>query len=598
MHPARVLSISSASLVALVATASPARAFQGGQVVFSIDWQGPTISQPDSASAIPITEADVLLAPGGVPAYGPLQNPAMRIRGSGLGLAKYPLCVGHAAGDPCRIEVDALSDGTEPLLLAVPTAAHKRHFWFSVDEYARGILGPAPAHAQVFTEFLTGDSASDVFMDTGLPPGPLPPGAVTPNNVGLFDGNGTSSPSVFVYPGFGLKEPNPGTLPQVLPNVGDNLDALDVGNWTPFPALGAFFSLDGGFLDPLTGTQYSNSAALESKHPGDVLRTPSLGASILVYASANQLGLDLVGAAGSDDLDALVVHENGNGTFQPSQTPFDWNSTSDTPATDMVLFSVRRGSAVIGHPDSIFGLPIEPGDILTTPLAPALGGLSPFPGIFIAAENLGLRTSRQGAPVGDEMDALELQADPWFDCNKNGIDDAVDIANGTSVDGNGNGIPDECEQPIMRFCWCHGDVAPCGNVDLDSGCANSTGVGATLSTAGTSSVAADDLTITVTEMPINKTGILFMGSNWKVPTPFQDGARCVYGSIFRYPPKSSGLGGTFTYGPGLAAYSTTWPMGTITSGATWFFQSWYRNPTGPCGTGTNLSNAVQVDFVP
>ena len=33
------------------------------------------------------------------------------------------------------------------------------------------------------------------------------------------------------------------------------------------------------------------------------------------------------------------------------------------------------------------------------------------------------------------------------DCNNNGIDDACDLANGTSSDDNGNGIPDECEFP-------------------------------------------------------------------------------------------------------------------------------------------------------
>jgi len=31
------------------------------------------------------------------------------------------------------------------------------------------------------------------------------------------------------------------------------------------------------------------------------------------------------------------------------------------------------------------------------------------------------------------------------DCNGNGIDDAEDIANGTSLDCNGNGVPDECD---------------------------------------------------------------------------------------------------------------------------------------------------------
>ncbi|MCF6329546.1 MAG: hypothetical protein L3J02_07095, partial [Henriciella sp.] len=55
-----------------------------------------------------------------------------------------------------------------------------------------------------------------------------------------------------------------------------------------------------------------------------------------------------------------------------------------TGDTDMVLFSVRRGSPVVGMPDSIFGIPIADGDILTTPLPTSMGGVSPFPGIFCA----------------------------------------------------------------------------------------------------------------------------------------------------------------------------------------------------------------------
>jgi hypothetical protein len=34
---------------------------------------------------------------------------------------------------------------------------------------------------------------------------------------------------------------------------------------------------------------------------------------------------------------------------------------------------------------------------------------------------------------------------PGIDCNKNGIDDSLDLSSGTSQDCNGNGIPDECE---------------------------------------------------------------------------------------------------------------------------------------------------------
>ena len=34
---------------------------------------------------------------------------------------------------------------------------------------------------------------------------------------------------------------------------------------------------------------------------------------------------------------------------------------------------------------------------------------------------------------------------PWADCNENGVADECDILQGTSLDDNGNGIPDECE---------------------------------------------------------------------------------------------------------------------------------------------------------
>jgi hypothetical protein len=36
----------------------------------------------------------------------------------------------------------------------------------------------------------------------------------------------------------------------------------------------------------------------------------------------------------------------------------------------------------------------------------------------------------------------------WQDCNANGVEDAVDIALGTSVDVDRNGIPDECESAL------------------------------------------------------------------------------------------------------------------------------------------------------
>lgn len=45
-------------------------------------------------------------------------------------------------------------------------------------------------------------------------------------------------------------------------------------------------------------------------------------------------------------------------------------------------------------------------------------------------------------------DSFDLLTNPGlFDCNRNGIHDSCDIANGTSLDLNGNEFPDECETP-------------------------------------------------------------------------------------------------------------------------------------------------------
>jgi hypothetical protein len=48
------------------------------------------------------------------------------------------------------------------------------------------------------------------------------------------------------------------------------------------------------------------------------------------------------------------------------------------------------------------------------------------------------------ATFNGEQDVYYLRIGD-YDCNGNGIGDAIDIASGTSTDSNGNGIPDECE---------------------------------------------------------------------------------------------------------------------------------------------------------
>lgn len=425
-----------------------------GQPAFSVDFQGPPIAAPDSfPPGIPITEADILLpAPAGIAAPGPLPVPGTIIAGGPppaagphLGLPLYAGAVGHAPGVPGMVEVDALSYGTDPPVRPGPPFVYS----FSVDEFAVGV-GPLVAFPPtVFSEGALGalEASADVycsFPPGALPVPPVPPGAFPPPGNGLlFDGDGLAPPagSLFgaVVPGLGVVEPNPPAVG--LPDAAGNLDALDVD--TAGPVFPVYFSLDSAFVDPIEGPPANSGSAAANFGfvGGDVLMKAAPGpVPVAIWAPAAAMGLDLFGP-GTDDLDGLIVAENGCPGYQPAPAMFAWGPCGGLCPCglgDMVLFSVRRGSAAIGLPDSNFGAPIEPGDILQPPIPFAVGAA---PGIFISAESLGLSTLRAGFVMADDVDALDVSND----CNLNSIPDRVEIAFGLGTDCNGNGVPDACE---------------------------------------------------------------------------------------------------------------------------------------------------------
>ena len=577
------LSVLSLSLLALPASAQQ-------RVQFSVDWNSPIVGGPDCAG-VPITEGDILEPCGGAPALGPLPTPVIGVGAGfgGLGLAGYGGCVGHLGGTPCVVEVDAYSQGTDdrfqpnfPLM--------NGDLWFSVDEFSSAIPGTF-ATPNVLSEFPAGDAAADVMVNFGggMPPAPVPPILGAFGHVGTLDGDGLYSGSGYTYPGLGLREPIapfPGAAA-----TGDNLDAFNIQG-SP-NSLGNFYSLDASGLvfDACHGTPGTGSAAFHGFVGGDELY--SVGGAPVLYAPAGALGLDLIGGPNSDDLDALILSENGATGYQPSNAPYSWTSG----ATDQLMFSVRRGSAVIGAPDSIFGIPIEPGDILVPPVA---GGVSPFPGIWIPAENLGLATLRSAPtpPCGsDELDALDYHRQALIDCNGNNIEDSIDIASG-AADVNQNGIPDSCESGILiasPYCFCVAPLGPCGNNDPTAGCENSTTQGALLTASGSSGVIPDDLVLTVSNLPNFQFGIVYMGTVQVGPLTFGDGLRCAGGNVCRLPLMNSGATGTITYGPGIGVLAAGAGC-PIVAGDIWNFQGWYRHPFSPCGNGFNTSNAMQVTF--
>ena len=111
----------------------------------------------------------------------------------------------------------------------------------------------------------------------------------------------------------------------------------------------------------------------------------------------------------------------------------------------------------------------------------------------------------------------------------------------------------------------------------------------------------DDMVLRVINLVANQFGIIYMGDASMPAVPFGDGQRCVGGAeLFRFPVRFSGPQAIFGEGPGIVAFSASnFPSGGhIAAGDTWYFQGWYRDPLGPCGSGFNLSNAVAVTFVP
>jgi hypothetical protein len=309
---------------------------------------------------------------------------------------------------------------------------------------------------------------------------------------------------------------------------------------------------------------------------------------------STSITLTISPSAKSPTVEFPNTYWNGNGVYDAPSGPYSWVAGG----SDMVIFSVRRGSAIIGMTDSILGLPIEEGDLLIPP-----GPTSIMPGIFIPAEVLGLATLRMGtANIADDLTAADSLFTNVNDCDGDGVEDAVAIAFGMVPDLNMNGIPDPCEGcPTVgvKFCFCPNIVAPCGNPDPTAGCVNASGSGALLEGCGSTSVTVDDLVLTTSGMNPGSFALTFMGALTIPPANVGNGLLCLAGPYYRFPPYATGLG-TGSVGPGLVAYTIGFnPVpGHITAGSSWNFQTYYRDIGGACGSSFNLSNALALTFTP
>jgi len=588
-------------------------------VAYSMDFKGPLHGELDSQGNL-MRESDMCTSSNGFATPGPQPGPEILLDGSDFSLPNFSNCGNPQPGVPCQIEIDAFSRGDDHRLLPNGLAGSGR-IYFTVDEYARGIpINPQSPSVTTEGAFNVHEASADVFkLVEGVLPGPVPPpGPDGPwGNIAVIDGDGKRSASGYKYPGYGLKEPNDPAQGPV--NSGSNSDSMnlyrpdsteldDVTADNP-----AFFSLDGDLFYPLENIFWSNSAAANGQFaPGDVLMATGPGNALVAYARSQELGLDADPFNDfKDDIDALILWDDGDGVYERASEPYAWLEEN----VDMLIFSVRRGSPVIGRPDSIFGIPICEGDLLVPPVGDGLsltGGGGNAPGIFVAAESMGLRGGRDGKSAGDDLGGADTSEDPIIDCNENGSEDAEDISNGTSDDFNANGVPDECEE-FVQFCSGQdlpsalGCQCPCGNCDTVSGdlagCGNgnnsSWNAGASLIGTGTTSVTATGADMFMLEgnsLVPGQPGLYFQGNNAVNSgqgNQFGDGLRCAGGSVIRLQVRTADSAGRSETTADLIL------KGGVVSGDLRRYQLWYRDPaTSPCGALFNLTNGVQVLFTP
>jgi hypothetical protein len=132
--------------------------------------------------------------------------------------------------------------------------------------------------------------------------------------------------------------------------------------------------------------------------------------------------------------------------------------------------------------------------------------------------------------------------------------------------------------PILNYCV---------------GASNSFGAGAVMSAVGSTSIAANDLTLVSSGMPPGEFMLFFYGDQ-QAQTVLGDGFLCVTGNLFRLlPPQQADLFGVSTWNLDV----TTPPelSGAISAGSTWNFQAWFRDAAA-MGAGSNTSDGLQVTF--
>jgi hypothetical protein len=223
--------------------------------------------------------------------------------------------------------------------------------------------------------------------------------------------------------------------------------------------------------------------------------------------------------------------------------------------------------------DSLYGVSIN-GDVLSAGGGVGIGGGTADEFAFPSTGHFsGSSSSLSVGPGTNRLYLSQEETNPFPSDDPDHASGLIYIAKLT--------ITFQCDTEVTfdTFCECVSDWGPCSNPGQpEQGCANSTGVGARLTASGADHA---NTILHVDNLPaVTGTIGLFFGSTSQInPLVFGDGLRCV-GQPNRY-------GVTYTH-----TGHTDLFIGMTTPGE--YYQYWYRDNAGPCGSGFNLTNAIEI----
>jgi hypothetical protein len=178
----------------------------------------------------------------------------------------------------------------------------------------------------------------------------------------------------------------------------------------------------------------------------------------------------------------------------------------------------------------------------------------------------------------------------WFELQH---DASGNLGRGLLVDNVRVAVP----SPASAFCGeSAGTPCPCASTAQPPyrGCPSSLGAGVTLRGVGSPHYSTDTYQLGAEDIPAGAP-VLFFEGNAQANIPFGDGRVCAGGAIVRLGMRVATGGAAVYPGSGGVPISVRSPQSTP---ATRYYQVFFRDAAGPCGTGFNYSNGWSVTWAP